>query len=254
MRIRIINPNTSESFTQKNIEVGAAVAAAGTDVTGSQPAGGAPSIEDHYDEAVAAIGIIEEVLRGERDGIDGYVIACFGDPGVAAAREIARGPVVGMSEAAVHMATLVADSFSIVTLPARTRIHAERMVREVGATHHCRSIRAIDVPVLELEDEEWAEMAALTEECRRAVAEDGAEAIVLGCAGLADRVQPLRDHLKVPVIEGVAAAVKLVEAMVTLGIRTSKIRSFDYPTAKSFTGSFEPLSPSRLFSRLKKSE
>lgn len=254
MRIRIINPNTSESFTRKNIEAGRAVATAGTDVTGVQPGSGAPSIEDHYDEAVASIGIIEEVLRGEQEGVDGYVIACFGDPGVAAAREVARGPVVGMSEAAIHMATLAADGFSIVTLPARTRIHAERVVRDVGAAHHCRSIRAIDVPVLKLEDEERAAMAALTEECRRAIAEDGAEAIVLGCAGLADQVQPLRERLKVPVIEGVAAAVKMVEAMVGLGIQTSKMRSFGYPNAKSYTGSFEPLSPSRLFSRLRRPE
>lgn len=246
MRIKIINPNTSGSFTRKNIDVARAVAAPGTEIIGSQPASGAPSIEDHYDEAVATIGIIEEVRSGEREGIDGYVIACFGDPGVAAAREVARGPVVGMSEAAIHLATMAANGFSIVTLPARTRIHAERVVREVGAAHHCRSIRAIDVPVLEFEDADQAAIIALTEECRRAIAQDHAEAIVLGCAGLAGLVKPLSAELRVPIFEGVAAAVKLVEAMIALDIRTSKIGSFDFPVAKDFSGSFEPLSPSRF--------
>ena len=243
MRIRVINPNTTEAFSRKNLCVARAVAATGTEITASQPAAGAPSIEDHCDEAVAVIGILEEVRKGEQNAVDGYVIACFGDPGVRAARELARGPVVGMSEAAMHAATFIADGFSIVTLPSRTRIHAERVLREAGLAQHCRSIRAIDVPVLQFEDADEQLVSMLTEECRRAVVEDRAETIVLGCAGLADLVPPLVDALGVPVIEGVAAAVKIVEGLLALGLGTSKIGSYGYPVEKTYSGMFRALSP-----------
>jgi allantoin racemase len=243
MKIRLLNPNTTEAFSRKNLRVARAVAGAETEITVSQPADGTPSIEDHCDEAVAVIGLLEEIRKGEQEGVDGYVIACFGDPGIHAARELARGPVVGMSEAALHAATFVADGFSIVTLPSRTRIHAERVLREAGLLQHCRSIRAIDVPVLQFDDAAEQFIPMLTQECRRAVAEDRAEAIVLGCAGLADLVPPLVDALGVPVIEGVAAAVKTVESLLALGLGTSKIGSYNYPVEKTYSGIFGVLSP-----------
>jgi allantoin racemase len=243
MKIRVINPNTTEAFSHKNLLVARAVAAVGTEISTSQPDGGAASIEDHCDEAVAVIGILEEVLKGEKDGMDGYVIACFGDPGVHAAREVARGPVVGMSEAALRAATLVANGFSIVTLPSRTRIHAERVVREAGLAQHCRSIRAIDVPVLEFEDANQQVISALMEECRRALVEDKAESIVLGCAGLGDLVPQLGEALGVPIIEGVGAAVKTVEGLIALGVSTSKIGAYAYPVEKIYSGMFRALSP-----------
>jgi allantoin racemase len=104
MRIVVINPNTTASMTRKIGEAARAVAAPGTKIVACNPAGGPVSIEGHYDEAVSAVGVLEEVLRGEAEGADGYVIACFGDPGLLAAREAARGPVLGIAEAAMHAA------------------------------------------------------------------------------------------------------------------------------------------------------
>lgn len=245
MKIKVINPNTTAAFSHKNLLAARAVAAAGTEILSVQPASGSPSIEDHYDEAVAAIGILEEILTGEREGVDGYVIACFGDPGIHAAREAARGPVIGMSEAAIHAATFVANGFAIVTLPSRTRIHAERVVREAGLSQHCRAIRAIDVPVLDFEETNGAAVSALISECRGAMTEDGAEAIVLGCAGMAHLVPQLVGALGVPVIEGVAAAVKTVEGLISLGIGTSKIGSYGFPVLKTYSGGFNSLSPAQ---------
>jgi allantoin racemase len=245
MKIKVVNPNTTAAFTARNVQIGRAVAAAGTEIIAAQAAAGADSIEGHCDEAVAVIGILEEIMNGEQEGVDGYVIACFGDPGVHAAREIARGPVVGMTEAALYAAALVADGFSIVTLPARTRIHAERVVRETGMSQRCRSIRAIDVPVLDFELPDESMLEELTRECRLALSEDRAEGIVLGCAGLADQVPRLASKLAVPVVEGVAAAVKMVEGLVALGLGTSKIGSYGFPVRKSYSGSFASLSPAR---------
>jgi allantoin racemase len=240
VQIRIINLNTTAGFTEADRRSGAAVAAVGTTVVAVNPRAGAPSIECHVDEAVATLGVVEAVRAGEAEGADGYVIACFGDTGIAAARELASGPVVGMTEAALFAAALVADTFSIVTLPARTRIHARRVVRSLGldAAGRCLSIRAIDVPVLYGEDEEQAVAAAILGQGRDAISEDGAEAIILGCAGIGHLVPHLEAALSVPVIDGVAVAVTMAEGLVRCGLRTSKRSSYALPPAKARTGAF----------------
>ena len=88
----------------------------------------------HYDEALAVPGLLQEIEEGERAGMDAYVIACFGDPGLSAARELARGPVIGIAEAAMHMASLVAPSFSVVTTLARTSGMAWHLAERYGIT------------------------------------------------------------------------------------------------------------------------
>ncbi|HEV8308516.1 MAG TPA: aspartate/glutamate racemase family protein [Methylomirabilota bacterium] len=243
MRIVVINPNTTASMTRKIGEAARAVAAPGTEIVTGNPAGGPVSIEGHYDEAVSAVGVLEEVLRGEAEGADGYVIACFGDPGLLAAREAARGPVLGIAEAAMHAASFVATGFSIVTTLARTRVMAQHLVESYGMTRFCRAIRAIDLAVLDLEREGSEARALVLEECKRAAAEDGAGAIVLGCAGMADLAAEVQAAVGVPVIDGVAAAVKFVEALVGLGLGTSKVGDLAPPLPKPYTGAFQHLAP-----------
>jgi allantoin racemase len=229
MRIKIINPNTTASFTERCLIAGRAVAAAGTLVLAGQPSRGTASVESYVDEATATLGVIEQVRAGEAEGINGYVIACFGDTGLEAAREVATGPVVGMTEAALYTAALIAPVFSIVTLPPRTRVFAERVLWHAGLERRCPKVRAIDVTVLDCDDEASVVMEPFIAEARRAILEDHAEAIVLGCAGLQPLVEPLSLTLGVPVIEGVAAAVKLVEALLSMRLATSKRGAWGYP-------------------------
>ena len=160
-----------------------------------------------------------------------------------AAREIARGPVLGIAEAAMHAASMVATGFSIVTTLARTVGIARHLVAAYGMSGHCRSIRATDLAVLDLERPDSSASAAILEECRRAVREDRADAIVLGCAGMADLAKRIGDELRVPVVDGVTAAVKLVEALVALGLRTSKAGDLAFPLPKAYTGLVEPFAP-----------
>jgi allantoin racemase len=228
MRIEIINPNTTRSFTESIRASAASIAALGTEVIAGNPETGAASIESHAEEALGALGVMELVTRGEANGVDGYVIACFGDTGVHQAREIARGPVVGMTEASLYAAAMIASRFSIVTLPPRTRAHSLRVLHETGLAHRC-SLRAVDVPVLDLEDEIAATYPIIAAEARRAIADDHAEAIILGCAGLAEMVAPLTAELGVPVIDGVLAGLKLAEGLVAAGLKTSKRSTYDFP-------------------------
>jgi allantoin racemase len=243
MRIKVINPNTTASMTRKIGAAAQAAAAPGTEIIACQPGMGPVSIEGHYDEAVSVLGILEEVRAGEAAGIDGYVIACFGDPGLLAARELARGPVLGIAEAAMHAASFVATGFSIVTTLARTCVIARQLVEAYGMGRFCRNIRATELPVLDLEEPSADARRIILDECRRARAEDGAGAIVLGCAGMADLAAGIERELGLPVIDGVGAAVKFVEALVGLGLRTSKVGDLAYPRAKPYTGVLAPFAP-----------
>jgi allantoin racemase len=230
-------------MTEKIGEAARRAAGPMTEIVAVNPEGGPVSIEGHYDEAVSVLGVLEEVRKGEARGVDGYVIACFGDPGLLAAREIARGPVIGIAEAAMHVASFIATGFSVVTTLSRTCIMAEHLVERYGMRPFCRKVRGTDIPVLALEETGSATLGLLIEECRRAVAEDRCGAIVLGCAGMADLVATVQREVGVPVIDGVAAAVKLVEALVGLGLGTSKRGDLAWPEPKSYTGSLAHLAP-----------
>ena len=239
--MRVINPNTSASMTAKIGAAAAAVASPGTLIEAVQPSFGAPSIEGHFDEVWGAAGVSEQVLAGP--DADAYVIACFGDPGLHAARELAAGPVIGIAEAAFHAATLLATGFSVVTTLGRTCVIAEHLVQQYGFERRCKGIHGTDIAVLELEDPASDAFARILAASEQALAHDRSGAIVLGCAGMADLCESLQQRLGVPVIDGVAAAVKLAEALVGLGLKTSKRGDYAAPLPKVFAGLAAPFSP-----------
>lgn len=244
MHIRVINPNTTTAMTQTIAQAASNIAAPGTRITATQPDSGPVSIEGHFDEVISAVGVAEEVIASEKsdDPADTYIIACFGDPGLLAARELTRAPVIGIAEAAFHMATLVSTRFSVVTTLARTGIIAEHLLDAYGFSHHCRRVRAAEIPVLDLEEDSDAALARLIEECQKARDEDQIGAIVLGCGGMADLTDTISQAIGLPVIEGVTAAVKLSEALAGLRLGTSKHGDLAFPRPKAFTGKFEHLS------------
>ena len=244
MRIKLINPNTAASMTRTIGAAARAAASSDVDVVTVNPIHGPASIECHYDEAMACIGLLDEVRKGETEGVDAYVIACFGDPGLDAAREIARGPVLGIAEAAMRAASFLATGFSVVTTLKRTVVIAEHLVHKYGMHQHCRRVRACEIPVLELENPQSDAYRTILAECRRALAEDDSGAIVLGCAGMADLCHRLSDELGVPVIDGVTVATGMAEALVRARLATSKLGDYAYPLAKPYSGLLAPFAPS----------
>lgn len=241
MQIRVINPNTTAAMTETIGAAARRVAAPGTRIVATNPVAGPVSIESHFDEAIAAVGVLEEVRAGELQRSDAYVIACFGDPGLLAARELTRAPVIGIAEAAFHLATLIATRFSVVTTLGRTTVIAEHLLQQYGFAHHCRRVRAAEIPVLDLEHDPDAALRRIVEEGRRAKAEDGIGAIVLGCGGMAELTDTIAEAVGLPVVEGVTAAVKLAETLVSLRLQTSKHGDLDFPRPKPFTGNFAHL-------------
>lgn len=233
--INVINPNMTATMTDLIAAAAQASAGPGTRIVGRTAQFGAASIEGHYDEAIAAVGMLREIAAGDTDGCDAHVIACFGDPGLLAARELSAAPVLGIAEAAMHAASFLATRFSIVTTLSRTKVIAEHLVRNYGMEHHCSKVRAVDVAVLDLDKPEANVRGILLAECQAALRDDGAGAIVLGCAGMADLAHDLSTELGVPVIDGVAAAVRFAEALVGLGLKTSKRGDLAFPLPKART-------------------
>lgn len=233
--INVINPNTTATMTDLIAKAAQASAGPHTRIMGRTSRFGPASIEGHYDEALATIGLLQEIAAGDEAGCDAHVIACFGDPGLLAAREITRAPVLGIAEAAMRAASFVATHFSVVTTLSRTKIIAEHLARNYGMEHICRKVRAVDVAVLDLDKPEANVRGLLLSECRAALDHDGIGAIVLGCAGMADLARDLSDELGIPVIDGVAAAVRFAEALVGLGLQTSKYGDLAFPLPKERT-------------------
>jgi allantoin racemase len=233
-RIALINPNTTASMTQIMADCVARVVDASTEVWAITNQHGPASIESHTDEALAVPGLLEEVRAAEARGADGFVLACFGDPGLDAAREIGSGPVVGIAEAGFHAATLLGRSFSVVTTLARTIGQAEHLVHRYGFADKCRSIYACEVPVLELDDPASDARKLVVDFCRRAVEKDEADSIVLGCAGMADFCREVSEQVGVPVIDGVTAGVTFVESLVKLGLKTSTRCEYAAPLPKEY--------------------
>ena len=233
MRILVVNPNTTASMTAA---IGACAArVTDAEVVAVNPSSGPASIESHYDEALAVPGLLTEIEHGERAGAQGTVIACFGDPGLDAARELAVGPVVGIAEAAMHVATLLGRTFAIVTTLSRTIGTAHDLVERYGFAGRCVAIEACDIPVLELETPGSDARRIVTDRCR-AVVERGADSVVLGCAGMADFCDDVASAIGVPVIDGVTAGVRLVESLIALGLTTSRRDEFAPPPAKPYLG------------------
>jgi allantoin racemase len=240
MKLRIVNPNTTEAMTDGIGRAARAVAAAGTVIEAVTSSTGPVSIEGYYDEALSLPGLLKAIADGEAAGADAHIIACFDDTGLDAARQLASGPVIGIGEAAMHAATLIAHRFTVVTTLSRSIAALETNVLKLGFDRRAR-VRASDVAVLELEREGSDARARIDAEIRRAIAEDRAEAIVLGCAGMAQLATDLSKAHGLPVIDGVGAAVKLAEMLVALGLKTSKIGGYQWAKPKRLTGAIADL-------------
>ncbi|MBX6320993.1 MAG: aspartate/glutamate racemase family protein [Rhodospirillaceae bacterium] len=241
MHILVINPNTTAAMTRKIGLAAAAAARKGTEVRAVSPEFGPVSIEGYYDEAFSVPGVIAEMMKAP--DADAYVIACFDDTGLDAARCLTEKPVVGIGEAAFHMASLLAGRFSVVTTLARSVPAIEHNLARYGLAARCARVRASDVAVLDLEVPGSPARGRISAEIAAALREDRAEAIVLGCAGMTDLAASLAREHGVPILDGVACAVKLCEGLVELGFKTSKIGGYAKPLAKSYAGQFSAFAP-----------
>ncbi len=237
MRIVIVNPNTTHAMTETIAAAARQAASSISEIVAVQPSSGPASIEGVYDGALAVPGVIEEILRAEASGgASAYIIACFDDTGLDAARSAAIAPVIGIGEAAFHVASLVASRFTVITTLSRSVPIIERNLAISGLAARCARVRATDIPVLALEDPASNARARISEMVEAAIRDERADGIVLGCAGMAGLAAELSAAYQLPVIEGVSAATRLAETLVALRLTTSKLGLWASPLAKSYSG------------------
>lgn len=196
---------------------------------------GTTSIESFYDEKVAVPYILEEVVRAEKEKQDAVIINCFGDPGIWAARELTRIPVIGPGHASLLAAALLGEKVSIITVVDKVCPIIRRNSRLYHMDSLVTSIRAVQVPVLEIEKDLELIEDAILKEAQAAVKQDGAEVIVLGCTGFTRLAEKIRNKLSVPLVDPTLAAIKFAEMSVRRSWTQSE-RRFPEPCEKKREG------------------
>jgi allantoin racemase len=224
MKILVINPNTTTSMTDKIAQAARAVARPDTEIVAASSQDGPASIQGFLDVATCVPGLLNEVVQHKE--IDAIVIACFDDTGLDAVRSLVSVPVLGIGEAAYHAASMIANKFSVITTLSRSVPGLENNLLRYGLAQKCACVRATEIPVLKLEEGDPATLDKIRLEIHASINEDKAEAIVLGCAGMADLMAQLSEEFGLPVIEGVSAGVTFAEALVNNSLRTSKIGAY----------------------------
>jgi len=225
LRIKIVNPNTSQLMTESIDSAARRYKRHDTEITTVLLKSGPSVIDGYYDEVLASAGILEEIKIGLHENFDGFIIACFSDPALKACREISTAPIVGIGEASMLLACTIAYKFAIVSMPKSATASMRALLSAYGLESRCASIRMIDVSVSQLETGLAKTKKLFLQEARKAIGE-GAEAILLGCAGLSGLDKEFEKELGIPIIDGVVAAVKLLESLHDYGIKTRKILTY----------------------------
>ncbi|WP_327351890.1 aspartate/glutamate racemase family protein [Streptomyces sp. NBC_01304] len=232
MRILVVNVNTTTSITE-SIGIQAAEAASpGTEIVPLTPEFGAESVEGNYESYLAAVSVMEAV-RAYPQPFDAVIQAGYGEHGREGLQELLDVPVVDITEAAASTAQFLGHRYSVVTTLDRTVPLIEDRLRLAGLLDRCASVRASGLPVLALEEDAEAAVKAIVEQAARAVEDDKAEVICLGCGGMAGLAERVTERTGVPVVDGVAAAVTIAESLVRLGLSTSKVRTYAAPRPKT---------------------
>lgn len=233
MRILVVNVNTTESMTEAIGKQAAAVARPDTEIVALTPLFGAESVEGNYESYLAAIAVMETV-RAYRDPFDAVIQAGYGEHGREGLQELLDVPVVDITEAAASTAMFLGHKYSVVTTLDRTVPLIEDRLKLAGLDARCASVRASGMAVLELESDPDAAVEAIVAQSVRAVEDDRAEVICLGCGGMAGLTEQVVQRTGVPVVDGVAAAVTIAESLVRLGLTTSKVRTYAPARTKRF--------------------
>ncbi|MDN5768360.1 MAG: aspartate/glutamate racemase family protein [Humibacillus sp.] len=233
MRILVVNVNTTQSMTDGIGRTAQSVAAPGTEIVPLTPLFGADSVEGNYESYLAAIAVMETVRRYDQP-YDAVIQAGYGEHGREGLQELLDVPVVDITEAAASTAQFLGHKYSVVTTLDRAVPLIEDRLKLAGLDARCASVRASGLGVLELEANPEAAVEAIAAEAVRAVQEDHAEVICLGCGGMAELNERVAARTGVPIVDGVAAAVTIAESLVRLGLTTSKVRTYAPPRPKTF--------------------
>ena len=212
IRLLLINPNTTQSITDLVLKHAKRFAAEGTTLRAVSGAFGPRYIASRIGYAIAGHAAVD-ALANDKGARDAVVLACFGDPGLAALKEVSKVPVVGMAEASILQACAIGRRFSIVTGGERWKPMLEEFVATQGMSSRLASVRTVEPTGADIARNPKAAMALLAKGCTACAREDGADVVILGGAGLAGLAAKLRPAVDIPLLDGVACAISMAEAL-----------------------------------------
>jgi len=225
-RIKVIIPNSGmdRATLDQREDMLSAVLSPETFISVDCIKKGPRSIESDVDEVAAGAEVLKEVVQARKDSFDAVVIYCFSDPALHAARQVVDIPVIGPGETSLALAGLLGHKFSVITTLKENIPRTEMRMREFGSNRLVlASVRDLEMAVLDLREAPDDTIRRLMEVCRRAIEEDGAQVIVLGCLGLAGYGQPVEEKFRIPVIDPAFVSVGVAELLVKLKLRHSRI-------------------------------
>jgi Asp/Glu/hydantoin racemase len=256
MKLLVINPNISDDVTALIGAEARRSAAPGTELVVRTAGSGVEYIETRFESLIAAgavAEIIAEYSAGAfadggpdsaavgRPAVDGIVIAAFGDPGMPALKELADVPVIGITEAALCAAALQGHRFSIIAISDRIRPWYLDCVERFGLSGRLASIRSINEALSAIGSVQQDFKETLLALSRQAVAEDGADVVILAGAPLAGLARELRGQIPVPVVDGISAGIRMAEAVVGMQSGPHRAGAFSAPPVKGRKGLSENL-------------
>ena len=222
-------PGFEESIIERRCAILQEMAAPGTIIEAKASGIGPLSIESMYDEYAVIPGAIEAIIKAEKEGIDGVIMGCAGDPGVDGAREVVSIPVIGPAQASFAIASILGRRFSIVTPVDQTIGTSFDLAVKCGYRESLASVRSAGITVLDINKDPDIAAKRSLEAARKAKDLDGADSIVLGCMslGFAGFDKEASKELGIPVINPAVASLKIIESLVGMGLSHSKRA---YPT------------------------
>lgn len=196
----------------------------GTEVRVVDVKTGPASIESAYEEMIAIPATLDLIMECERDGYDAAIIGCFGDPGLDAARELVSIPVVGPCESSMLLAAGLGHKFSVLTIFDSLIAGQEYLAVKAGVREKLASVRATNIPVLELMADPAASKARMIEVATACVKEDRADSFLFGCMTMSflDMADEISAAVGAPAVNAGKAALKQAETLVAMGLAHSK--------------------------------
>ncbi|MEL6677658.1 MAG: aspartate/glutamate racemase family protein [Pseudomonadota bacterium] len=207
MSVIIINPNSTTLMTEAMLEA-ARCACPSLTFEGWTSHRGPPAIQGPEDGARAEAPLLDLVQEADARGAQGIVIGCFDDTALAQASKLASCPVIGIGQASYHHAALRGWRFSVVTTLAVSVPILEQNINDLGLDRFLGRVRASDVAVLELNEDQSAADARVVAEAERAAREDDVDAVILGCAGMVEVADKVRRSVGLSVLDPTIVAAR----------------------------------------------
>ena len=228
-RILVVNPNTNPKNTKVIADAIAPFVPLGVKVETVSPDKGPVGLESYYHNYIASVNVHKRIVEAEKEGYDGVVIACYGDPGIEGAKELVDIPVVGITEASYALARILATKF-LVVVSAETAVPRQiRYIKSLGLPDYQYAVRPIGLTVLGVMSDRMSAKDMIAKNCEIALKETGSEIIVMGCSGFSGLRAELEKQLNVPIIDPVVAGVQVCATLINMGLSQSKVSTYKTP-------------------------